>query len=196
MSRVGVVLVGRARGPESLPRCVCRAPVLGRVPRGPGFRPELRATSGECALGSTSAGCVTPAGQGGCEVTERARERALRRAARGWPRRLPRLCLAWPRACRARCRRRPPAGSGAAPQEAAGFDAQTALASRNSEDVGFYPQSDSLAVTRVRGKAGSESWLALGQGGSRLLRRPRDPSGGPRAMTGKSPGGGRVLVVR
>lgn len=82
------------------------------------------------------------------------------------------------------------------PQEAAGFDAQTALASRNSEDVGFYPRSDSLAVTRVRGKAGSESWLALGQGGSRLLRRPRDPSGGPRAMTGKSPGGGRVLVVR
>lgn len=115
MSQVGVVLVGRARGPESLPRCVCRAPVLGRVPRGPGFRPELRATSGECALGSTSAGCVTPAGQGGCEVTERARERALRRAARGWPRRLPRLCLAWPRACRARCRRRPPVGRGAAP---------------------------------------------------------------------------------
>lgn len=71
MSQVGVVLVGGARGLESLPRCVCRAPVLGRVPRGPGFRPELRATSGECALGSTSAGCVTPAGQGGCEVTER-----------------------------------------------------------------------------------------------------------------------------
>lgn len=82
------------------------------------------------------------------------------------------------------------------PQEAAGFDAQTALASRNSEDVGFYPRSDSLVVMRVRGKAGSESWLALGQGGSHLLRRPRDPSGGPRAMTGKSPGGGRVLVVR